>query len=85
MLKQFRDSALSRRLGGIKLSVDNCLQALLLRAKNGSFAIARFLEDKLVVRFETSRGVVVRGYGKSLAEALRYALFQVVCAGGDCI
>lgn len=87
-LSAFRNSALSRRLNGAKLDAENLGRLLMSLSHEGGLKLARFMEDKIVVAVTimTGRGLkVIRGYGKSIADAMRYVAFELYCRDGSCI
>lgn len=87
MLKQYRDSALARRVKQ-KLGVEELGRLLMSLAHEGRLAVARFMEDKIVcaITIMTGRGLrVLRGYGKTIGDAFRYVAYELYCKDGSCL
>lgn len=78
MLKRYQNSELSRSIGS-KLTLERLLGLLMSRVGKGSVSFAHFDLDKFVVRIVFDGGRVLRGYGKSLVDAVRTIAHQVFC------
>lgn len=78
MLKQYRNSELARRIK-VKLEVEPLLRLLISRSGGAGILTAVLNTGHFVVRVILDGGRIVRGYGKSFIDAVRYLVYQVEC------
>lgn len=84
MLRTFHMQELSRKLRGMKLNADSLWQLLMSRGLGTGVALAQLTTGHFVIRVINQAGRAVRGYGKTVTDALRYLMYQLLCATGDC-
>lgn len=77
MLRTILDGDLQRRLGTLRL--EHLLQFLV---RTGTLTQATLDCGLFVVRYVSYGGRVVRGYGRSILDAIKTLSYGVWCAGG---